>query len=290
MTAQFTNPEPNVTNYRDNQMIVEGEVVTSEKVIFAMERILMSSGFVQSNRLSQFLRFAVERVLQGKEGELKEYTIATEVYDRQDSFDPSLDTIVRSEARRLRRKLKEYYDTEGKGDAVVIDFRPGSYLPVCRVRSVSAEVANPSEEEFSVAVEPFECDGGNVLGCEYAFGISDEILHHLAHLEGIRVIDGSARPPLLDAHIPEGAIQSPRIGLVIRGTVRLHDNLLRVTARATTADRRLLWSHRVDSTVGDTALINLQESVATDVLTHMGPWLYGQRRLEIASKNLPFSC
>jgi TolB-like protein len=271
-------------------MIPESDALTSAQVMQALERILVSSRFVQSSRLSHFLRFAVARSLQGKAGELKEYTIATEVYDRKDDFDPTLDTIVRSEARRLRRKLKEYYEAEGKGDAVFINFRPGSYIPLYRARSVCPVVADQSEEGFSVVVEPFECDGGNALACECAFGISDEILHQLAHFAGIRVIDGLARPSLRDASTAEGAGQCPRAGLVIRGTVRVHDNLLRVTARATAAGGRLLWSHRVDSTVGDTALINLQERIATDVLNHIGPWLIGQGRLEIGSKNLPLPC
>ncbi|MEI9975872.1 MAG: hypothetical protein WDO73_29730 [Ignavibacteriota bacterium] len=269
----------------DNEIIDEGEALTSDRVILALERILMSSRFIRSTRLSQFLRFAVEHALAGKADELKEYTIATEVYDRKDDFDPTLDTIVRSEARRLRRKLKEYYDTEGKGDAVVIAFRPGSYIPVHGMRPVPPAIANPCEDEFSVAVEPFECDSGNALACEFAFGISDEILHHLAEVEGIRVIGGSARPTLRDRYAPDAAAQNPHASLAIRGTVRVHDNLLRVTARATTADRRLVWSHRVDSTVDGTPLINLQESVAVDVVSHIAPWLAFQRRLEIASKN-----
>jgi TolB-like protein len=76
---------------------------------------------------------------------------------------------------------------------------------------------------------------------------------------------------------------------VIRGTVRVHDNLLRVTARATTADSRLLWSHQVDSLVGGTALIHLQERVALEVLTHIGQWLSGLRP-ENTSNGLPHSC
>jgi len=45
---------------------------------------------------------------------MKEYLIGTEVYHRPTSYHPSEDSIVRSEARRLRSKLKEYYDSVGK--------------------------------------------------------------------------------------------------------------------------------------------------------------------------------
>jgi TolB-like protein len=259
------------TSYKNAEMTAEEGVIPSQQVLLALERILMSSPFAKSTRLSQFLRFAVEQALQGNARELKEYTIATEVYRRKDDFDPTLDTIVRSEARRLRKKLKQYYDSEGKGDPVVIAFRPGSYVPVHGTRSIS--VADPSEGACVVAVEPFESVAGDALAGDYAFGISDEILHHLASLSGIRVVRTSTRLPLADRYLHDSVVPSLRASLVIGGTVRIHDNLLRVIARATTADSRLLWSHRVDSALGTTELIKWQEGVAADVLAHIAPCL-----------------
>jgi hypothetical protein len=51
---------------------------------------------------------------------VKEYLIGTEVYERKPPYHPGEDSIVRSEARRLRRKLKEYYESDGKDDPVLI--------------------------------------------------------------------------------------------------------------------------------------------------------------------------
>ena len=93
-----------------------------------VERILQSPMFMQSDRLSRFLRFTVDHVISGSTDVLKEYVIGTEVYDRKPSYHPSQDSIVRTEARRLRSKLKEYYELDGKDDPVFIFFRPGSYL------------------------------------------------------------------------------------------------------------------------------------------------------------------
>jgi hypothetical protein len=98
-----------------------------------LARILSSRIFVQSDRLGRFLRFAIESVLSDKSEILKEYVIGTEVYDRKPPYLPSQDSIVRTEARRLRSKLKEYYESEGSGDPVLIYFRPGSYVPVFRL-------------------------------------------------------------------------------------------------------------------------------------------------------------
>ena len=97
-----------------------------------LTHVLRSPLFAQSDRLGRFLRFAVEHALSGTHEVLKEYLIGTEVYDRRPPYHPSQDSIVRTEARRLRSKLKEYYESEGKDDPIFIYFRPGSYVPVFR--------------------------------------------------------------------------------------------------------------------------------------------------------------
>src|SRR5580698_10401125 len=85
-------------------------------------RILQSRVFALSTRLRRFLRFAVESTLEGRADSLKEYVIGTEVYDRKPPYEPSQDSIVRTEARRLRSKLTQYYESEGKMDPIFISF------------------------------------------------------------------------------------------------------------------------------------------------------------------------
>ena len=101
-----------------------------------LARIVRSELFAQSERLNRFLRFTVDAALAGRAETLKEYTIGTRVYDRRCGYAPSQDSIVRTEARRLRGKLAEYYASAGRTDPVVISFRPGSYAPRFQVRSL----------------------------------------------------------------------------------------------------------------------------------------------------------
>ena len=56
-------------------------------------------------------------------------SIGVEVYERPASFDPHIDTIVRTEARRLRSKLHDYYDDEGRDDLILVDVPKGTYAP-----------------------------------------------------------------------------------------------------------------------------------------------------------------
>ncbi len=133
---------------------------------------------------------------------LKEYVIGTEVYDRKPPYHPSQDSIVRTEARRLRTKLKEYYEAEGKNNPIFIYFRPGSYVPVFRskVSAPGQETAagNSAEDVFiegpgvSVAVIPFLDSSEQPLSAKYARGVTDELIHEIMQCDGCRVVATSS--------------------------------------------------------------------------------------------------
>jgi hypothetical protein len=100
-----------------------------------LDKIVNSPAFAQSQRLIRFLRFIIEHYLRHEADQLKEYKLGLCVFDRDESYDPRTDPIVRVEASRLRTKLREYYDTEGKDDLVYIEMPKGSYAPTAILRS-----------------------------------------------------------------------------------------------------------------------------------------------------------
>ena len=117
---------------------INGKTVpSSEAILEQVQRILSSRTLVQSKRLARFLSFIVEKGIAGDSDNLNEYLIGTEVYQRAGSFDPQIDTIVRTEARRLRSKLRQYYDTEGASDPILIEVPKGSYAPLFRKRDLA---------------------------------------------------------------------------------------------------------------------------------------------------------
>jgi eukaryotic-like serine/threonine-protein kinase len=101
-----------------------------------LEKILASRQFAGSERMCRFLKLAVEHALTGEQAPLKEYQIGVEVFDKAPSFDPRADPIVRVEARRLRVKLKKYYETEGAGDVAVIEIPERGYVATFREKEV----------------------------------------------------------------------------------------------------------------------------------------------------------
>jgi hypothetical protein len=104
--------------------------VPPEGVHQHLEKILASRAFAGANRHKDFLKYVVCRFLEGKNGDLKEYSIALDVFGRQASFDPKIDPIVRVEACRLRSRLNEYQDKEAKDDSLVIELSKRGYVPI----------------------------------------------------------------------------------------------------------------------------------------------------------------
>src|SRR5437588_9623741 len=102
-------------------------VMDPESMREQVNRILASPGFIRSERMCRFLQFIAERTLSSKTEEIKETVLAVEVFDRDPSYDPRVDTVVRVEARRLRAKLKEYYEGAGRNDPILLELPTGSY-------------------------------------------------------------------------------------------------------------------------------------------------------------------
>src|SRR5579863_9747625 len=101
--------------------------MTSESIRAQVRKIIASRAMSRSERLARFLDFTVSETLDGHADQLKEFVIGVEVFDRHQDYDPRLDPIVRVEARRLRMKLRKYYETEGRDDTLRIEFPKGSY-------------------------------------------------------------------------------------------------------------------------------------------------------------------
>jgi hypothetical protein len=141
-----------------------------------LEKILAYQLFSRSERIVRFLRMAVDRTLAGQADELKEYVIGVEVFDRKASYDPRVDPIVRVEARRLRAKLKAYYEGDGSADTVLIEFVSGGYAPRIGWREATRETASaPAPQDagvLTVAVLPFADLGGKPENQYFSDGLT----------------------------------------------------------------------------------------------------------------------
>jgi len=105
----------------------------------ALEEVLKSPGFVRNQRLACFLRFLIDRHLEGRDQELKESVIGVEVFGRTPGYNPKEDPVVRTEARRLRERLAAYYESTGTAHPAIVELPKGGYVPLVRIVSPSPE-------------------------------------------------------------------------------------------------------------------------------------------------------
>ncbi len=112
--------------------------VTVEECRQALATVLESSHLKRSQNLQRLLTYICDRTLRGEGEQLKEYTIAVEALGRPANFDQKKDSIVRVEILRLRRRLAEYYDTDGAQEKVRIIIPEGKYVPTFQLREPAA--------------------------------------------------------------------------------------------------------------------------------------------------------
>lgn len=93
-----------------------------------LQRILAHESFVSAPVLQAFLAYIVEHGLRQPDVPLKESSLGVDVFARGQGFDPAVDTIVRAHARRLRKRLDDYYAGPGHDDPVVITMPRGQYV------------------------------------------------------------------------------------------------------------------------------------------------------------------
>jgi hypothetical protein len=114
-----------------------------------LEAVFSSGIFERNSNLGRLLLYICQKRFEGEAWQLKEYNIAVDVFGRSMEFDKKRDSIVRVEASRLRKKLKDFYENEGRGHAIQIVIPPGQYEP----RFV------PKEQAAAVTEAPDETDG-----------------------------------------------------------------------------------------------------------------------------------
>ncbi len=119
-TMQPPPAEPSVSRKPDPRAALVWEGV---------DRICKSAEFARSKRMIELLRFLVEAYFADELDKLTERSIGQAIFARPDEWDPTIDTIVRSEVRRLRAKLQVYYDGVGSSDQVKIMVPKGAYIP-----------------------------------------------------------------------------------------------------------------------------------------------------------------
>ncbi|MBB6145101.1 hypothetical protein HNQ77_003059 [Silvibacterium bohemicum] len=141
-------------------------------------RIAASGSLGRSGLLSDFLLYIVGCCIRGRTEDITEQRIGVTVFGRAEDYDPNDDNIVRSYARKLRKRIEEYFATEGREETLRLEIPRGGYTPIFsdvvppspRIdeSAVSEEIeAQESETTKSIAPEKLEIVSAPVLGSSH---------------------------------------------------------------------------------------------------------------------------
>jgi serine/threonine-protein kinase len=259
-----------------------------DRVRTELEKILSSETFGQSESLKRFLRHVVEAKLAGKDDELKELALGTEVFERGGNYDPRIDPVVRVQATRLRSKLRDYYQREGAPAQVIIELPKGTYVPVFTPAESGGMTEDPpvrdrkwlvpagiaalagllvlavvlsrrwsppdvSSELRAIAVLPFTDMSPDSDHQYYGDGLAEEITTTLGRVEDLSVVPRTSafRFKGSDRDLP--AIAS-ELGAdaVLQGSVRRSGDALRIQVQLLRgSDGRQMWTRTYDRPASD---------------------------------------
>jgi TolB-like protein/Flp pilus assembly protein TadD len=278
-----------------------------------LAHVLVGAGFARNARMSRFLTFLVDRHLEGRDEELKESLIAHEVFGRRPDYDPKQDSIVRTEAARLRGRLAEHYAGAGRHSSVIVDIPKGGYVPVFRYREVPIDdAARPAAARraqshgllavlcaaivlggaawwslhgqhtpIPIAVLPLTNLGHDPSGDPFADGLTGELVRNLSLIEGLAV-RSRASSLLFTERARDARDIGPRLGVdyLIDGSVLRSGDAFRIDMQLVHAhDGVPVWSGHFDRPIGD--IFEIEDEIAVAIVNklrlHLGR---GRRRYE----------
>jgi TolB-like protein/Flp pilus assembly protein TadD len=260
-----------------------------------LKKLLSSPHFSNARRLGEFLQLVTLKAASGDAARIDERLIASEIYGRPD-YDPALDSIVRVEANRLRAKLRDYYEAEGRGDPVRLRLPPESCVPLFEVvpsaqpaagarrplrlavalalaavvtvaailpfTTVSPFARRGTHARGSIAVLRFANDGGPAGKDYFGDGLAEQIANRIGRSGKLQV---AARRSVLQF---TAADDVRRIGerlhvdLVLEGSVRFPGDRIRVAAMLyNTHTGGRIWSHEFDRPAAE--VLALQDEIST---------------------------
>ncbi|MDE3105474.1 MAG: tetratricopeptide repeat protein [Acidobacteriota bacterium] len=228
-----------------------------------LARLCESPAFANSVRLRDLLRYTVAESLAGRTDSLKESVLGVTVFGRKPGYDSVASSIVRVEFARLRKKLEQYYESEGASETVRLVFPRGTYAPEFIRKDQPAESAFAG----SVVVLPFTCLGTDPEDDYFTDGLTDELITALTRVPGLKVVARTSSFKFKGcADDIRGIGAMLQVDTVLEGSVRRRNDQVRIHAQLVNVhDGCHIWAGKFERTL--TAVFQLQDEIATAIVT-----------------------
>ncbi|MFD1104318.1 hypothetical protein [Sphingobium olei] len=236
-----------------------------------LDTLRQSCTFRRSQRLFSLLAFLVEETLAGRGSTLKELVIGDALYSRTSPYDPRVDSTVRVEARRLRRKLIAHYEGPGHDAPLRIVLPSAGYQPTIERGRMSLARHGEIEPAIDLAVMPFrslaigEDDG-------LADAATDELIALLDEKTPLRLASRLAIFPYRErlCTVTKTA-RDLDVRALLHGTLRLVGQNVRVAVELADPHGCMTWSRRLLLPVNDRSTLDTR--IANEVLAQLPDWI-----------------
>jgi hypothetical protein len=104
-----------------------------------VQRVVSSRQLLKAPQLRDILLYISRRGLTDNATAISELEIGCNVLGRGRDFSPNDDNIVRVQVRHLRRKLEEYFSSDGADEPLVLTIPKGGYVPRIEERTFRAQ-------------------------------------------------------------------------------------------------------------------------------------------------------
>ena len=255
-----------------------------------LDRIVASDLFSRSDRLCRFLRFSVEHALRGESDRVKEYTVGVEAFGRGPTFDPRVDPVVRVEARRLRDRLKSWYEGAGSNAAIRIDLPRGGYAAVFHDSTAAPPKQTAAPSQRTIAVLPFANLNAGSETDYLCDGLTEELIHSLTKVRELRVVAWQSAARMKGREQDLEAIREQlRVETILRGSIRCSGDHLRITAQLIDAvSGYYLWSEAWDRTAAD--VFAIEEEIAQAIVNTLRVRLLPESSARLTPKGTNMAC
>ena len=281
----------------DTQLDVAGQSPNAAAVGGQLTKILTAEEFDKSPRLRRFLRFVIAEAMNGNADSLKERVIAYEVFERDESFDPTTNSVVRVEASRLRNRLKQYYLGPGRDDPISIMLPAGTYAPTIDWRQDDGSSQNATPErprdkvlslpdKPSIAILPFVNLSDDPQQEFFADGLTSDLITALSRIRWLFVIARNSSF-VYKGSAPDIRRVGRELGVryVVEGDIRRSGNKVRISAQLIDASNGShVWAKRYDHELAE--LFDLTDEITEEIAGAIEPAI-GEAEREHAGRKAP---
>src|SRR5215472_3847226 len=249
-------------------------------------------------------RACVQQVLDGRASEIKESLVGIEVFGRAPGYDTRSDSVVRTEAAKLRARLAEYYSREGASDSLIIELPKGGYTPLIHHRTpvhenaaIGSEAALPrgkwrwvltggagatlllaaaglwrfggQSAPIPIAVLPLVNLSQDRANDYFADGLTDEIIRNLSIIEGLAVRSQTSSFAFKGkAENVREAAKQLGAEYILEGSVLRAGQQLRINAQLVRgSDDVPIWSARYDRKFAD--IFAIQDEISRGIVNSL---------------------